>query len=72
MSIRRKSHNLDEELLRRAQRVLGAPTETATIHEALRAVLVGEEALNDLLEVRGKVRFRDGFAREMRSESKRR
>jgi Arc/MetJ family transcription regulator len=39
MSIKRKSHNLDESLLRRAKRVLGTTTETETIHTALRAVL---------------------------------
>jgi hypothetical protein len=66
MTIRRKSHNLDESLLKRARKVLGAKTETATIHEALRAVLVGDDAVADLRAVRGKVQFRDGFARRMR------
>ena len=40
MQIKRKSHNLDARLLRRAQRTLGTATETETIHQALRAVLV--------------------------------
>ena len=72
MTVRRKSHNLDESLLKRARRVLGAKTETATIHEALRAVLVGEDAVRDLRAVRGKVHFRPEFARAMRAEIRRR
>lgn len=72
MTVRRKSHNLDESLLRRARRVLGAKTETATIHEALRAVLVGDEAAADLEAVRGKVRFRSEFSRKMRAELRQR
>jgi Arc/MetJ family transcription regulator len=72
MAVRRKSHNLDESLLKRAKRVLGAKTETATIHDALRAVLVGEDAVHDLRTVRGKVQFRPEFAREMRAELRRR
>lgn len=58
MSIRRKSHNLDERLLKQAKRVLGAKTETDAIHAALRAVLVGEQALADLEAVSGKAVFR--------------
>lgn len=63
MAVRRKSHNLDETLLRRARRALGAATETDTIHEALRAVLVGEQAFADLKAVSGRRIFRDGFLR---------
>jgi Arc/MetJ family transcription regulator len=72
MAVRRKSHNLDESLLKRAKRVLGAKTETAAIHDALRAVLVGEDAVRDLRAVHGKVRFRPEFVREMRAELRRR
>lgn len=68
MAIKRKSHNLDEQLLRRAQRVIGAATETAAIHAALRAVLVGERMVADLDAVRGRVRFRRAFVRELRRE----
>src|SRR5262245_11130278 len=42
MSVKRKRHNLDESLLRRAKKVLGAATGTDAIHEALRAVPIGE------------------------------
>src|SRR5262249_7104932 len=53
MSVKRKSHNIDETLLRRAKRVLGASTETEAIHGALRAVLIGDEILRDLEAARG-------------------
>jgi Arc/MetJ family transcription regulator len=69
MAVRRKSHNLDETLLRRAKRVLGVKTETDAIHGALRAVLVGEEALADLEAVRGRRVFRSDFVRAVRRES---
>ena len=68
MSVKRKSHNLDEALLRRAKRVLGTITETDTIHGALRAVLVGEAIVADLEAARGKRVFRPEFVREMRAE----
>ena len=71
MRIKRKSHNLDEELLRRAVRVLGVPTETEAIHEALRAVLIGEDLVRDLAAAQGKDVFRRAFVREMRSERQR-
>jgi hypothetical protein len=71
MSIKRKSHNLDETLLRQARRVLGAATETETIHEALRSVLVGDRILADLEAARGKNVFRSEFIEEMRSERRR-
>jgi Arc/MetJ family transcription regulator len=61
MGVKRKSHNLDEALLRRAQRVLGAATETDAIHGALRAVLVGEEMVADLEATRGMDVFRPEF-----------
>ena len=60
-----------EDLLRRARKALGATTETDTIHQALRAVLLGEQAIADLLAVRGRVRFRPTFEKEMRAESRR-
>ena len=71
MNVKRKSHNLDETLLRRAQRVLGASTETDAIHGALRAVLVGEEMVADLEAARGKDVFRPEFVRQMRAERRR-
>ncbi len=71
MTVKRKSHNLDEALLRRAKRVLGAATETDTIHSALRAVLVGEAMVADLEAAQGKDVFRPEFVREMRAERRR-
>jgi len=68
MSIKRKSHNLDERLLQRARRVLGLATETETIHEALRGILVGRDVVADLEAVRGRVPFRREFVRQMRAE----
>ena len=70
MRIKRKSHNLDAQLLRRAQRALGARTETDTIHEALRAVLVGEAIVADLEAVSGRVAFRREFARQMQRDGR--
>lgn len=72
MQVKRKSHNLDESLLRRAKRVLGAATETDAIHDALRAVLIGEEIIADLEAARGKNLFRREFAQQMRAEQSRR
>ncbi len=71
MSVKRKSHNLDEALLRRAKRVLGASTETEAIHGALRAVLIGDEIVRDLEAARGKDIFRPEFVRQMRAERRR-
>ena len=68
--IKRKSHNLDESLLRRAKKVLGATTETAAIHEALRAVLVGERVVADLHAAAGRDVFRPDFVRRMRREAR--
>ena len=74
MSVKRKSHNLDEQLLRRARRVLGVATETDAIHAALRAVVLGDAALADLEAARsvrgenGRDLFRPEFLRQMRSE----
>ena len=72
MQIKRKSHNLDARLLRRAQRTLGTATETETIHQALRAVLVGEELLAALESASGRVEFRPEFVKQMRRERGRR
>ena len=72
MHIKRKSHNLDAQLLRRAQRVLGTATETETIHQALHAVLVGEELVSALESVSGRVEFRPEFVKHMRRERGRR
>ncbi len=71
VSIKRKSHNLDETLLRRAKRALGRSTETDTIHEALRAVLIGAEVVGDLKAARDHRAFRREFVREMRRERRR-
>jgi Arc/MetJ family transcription regulator len=68
MGVKRKSHNLDERLLRRAVRTLGAATETEAIHKALRAVLVAEDLVKDLEAARGKNVFRREFVDEMRAE----
>lgn len=65
MATKRKSHNLDETLLRRAKRALGVETETAAIHAALRAVLVGQQALSDLESVRSRRMFRPDFVRDV-------
>jgi Arc/MetJ family transcription regulator len=72
MGIKRKSHNLDEDLLCRARRVLGTGTETETIHEALRGVLVGQALMADFEAVRGRVTFRPEFVRQMCRERTRR
>ncbi len=71
MGVKRKSHNLDEGLLRRAMRVLGASTETEAIHGALRAVLIGDEIVRDLEAARGKNVFRQEIVRQMRAERRR-
>ena len=68
MGVKRKSHNLDERLLRRAARALGAATETEAIHGALRAVLVAEDLVKDIEAARGKNVFRREFVDEMRTE----
>jgi Arc/MetJ family transcription regulator len=72
MSIKRKSHNLDESLLNRARKVLGVDTETDAIHAALRAVLVGEEAMVALRSARGRKIFRKEFERDMSKELRQR
>ena len=72
MHIKRKTHNLDARLLRRAQRALGTPTETETIHQALRAVVLGEHLVAGLKSTSGRVRFRPEFVEQMRRERGRR
>jgi Arc/MetJ family transcription regulator len=69
MSVKRRSHNLDERLLHRAQRVLGTSTETETIHQALRAVVRGDELIAALESVAGRVQFRTDFVRAVGGES---
>jgi len=68
VAIKRKSHQFDEQLLRRAQRTLGTSTETDTIHAALRAVLVAEEVVADLAAARGERVFRASFIHQMERE----
>jgi Arc/MetJ family transcription regulator len=68
MAIKRKSHNLDADLLQRAQQTLGVATQTEAIHEALRAVLVGEHVTADLAATGGRVAFRRQFVRQMQRE----
>ena len=68
MSIRRKSHNIDEQLLRRAQRTLGTNTETAAIHEALRAIVLAEDLVADLAAARSPRAFHPEFIQQMRRE----
>jgi len=72
VSIKRKSHNLDAGLLRRAQRALGTPTETETIHQALRAVVLGEQLVEGFESTTGRIEFRPGFVKEMHHERRRR
>ncbi len=78
MNVRRKSHNLDADLLERARRVLGLTTETDTIHEALRAVVRGDEILRDIRGARskkgkkGRDIFRPEFIRQMEAETRQR
>jgi Arc/MetJ family transcription regulator len=71
VTIKRKSHNLDEALLRRAKHVLGTTTETDTIHDALRAVLVGEDVVADLEVARTRGIFRRDFVQQMQAERSR-
>jgi len=67
MGVKRKSHNLDETLLRRAKRVLGASTETQAIHDALRAVLISADMVADLDAARGLAH--EGGQRRLRAGS---
>jgi Arc/MetJ family transcription regulator len=71
MHIKRKSHNLDEQLLRQAQRTLGTATETETIHEALRTVLLGRQLMTDLEAASGRVTFQPEFVKQMQRERRR-
>ena len=69
MPVKRKHHNLDERLLRRAQRALGTRTETETIDKALRAVVLGDDLVAALESATGRIEFRPDFVRAMRRES---
>jgi Arc/MetJ family transcription regulator len=71
MHIKRKSHNLDEQLLRQAQLTLGTATETETIHEALRTVLLGRQLMTDLEAASGCVTFQPEFVKQMQRERRR-
>jgi Arc/MetJ family transcription regulator len=51
---------LDDELLREAFALTGARTKKDVIHQALRE-LVRVRRKKDLLELAGRLRFRDGF-----------
>jgi len=53
-AIHKKTLNLDEARLKRARRILGQPTDTATIHAALDWVIEGDAMVDDLLAVAGK------------------
>jgi Arc/MetJ family transcription regulator len=68
--IKRKSHNLDEALLKRAKRVLGVATETEAIHEALQAVLIGERIVDDLRAASAAGTFRRNFSVAMKREAR--
>jgi len=72
MHVERKTHNSDVRLLRRAQRARGTSTETETIHEALRTVVLGEHLVAALRRGSGRVRFRPAFVEQMRRERDRR
>lgn len=51
---------LDDNLLEEALRVTGLRTKRAVVHEALR-ILVQVRTRRNLLDLRGKVRFADGY-----------
>jgi len=51
---------LDEELVEEAARLTGIETKRELVHEALRA-LIAARRRRSLLELRGKVRFVDGY-----------
>lgn len=53
-AIHKKTLNLDEARLKRARKILGQPTDTATIHAALDWVIEGDAIVDDLLAVAGK------------------
>lgn len=56
----RTNIELDEELVREAQRVTGIPTKKGVVHEALR-VLIQVKSRKSLLDLKGRIRFADGF-----------
>lgn len=51
---------LDNELLQEALRVTGLRTKRAVVHEALRT-LVRVRTRRNLLDLRGKIRFAEGY-----------
>jgi Arc/MetJ family transcription regulator len=61
----RKNYRLDEELLRKAQRLLGTTTETDTITQALRRLTEAGQELKLLRRSRGKYpEFRNPYHQE--------
>lgn len=65
-AVKRKNLNVDEEMLRRAQRVLGTRTETETVAEALKAVVVDDEAWEAMARTAGRGRGHFTFAKKER------
>lgn len=55
-AIRKKTLNLDAARLRRARRILGQATDTATIHAALDWVIQSQAMADDLMAIAGKGR----------------
>lgn len=51
---------LDDELVEEAARLTGIETKRELVHEALRT-LIATKRRRSLLELRGKVRFADGY-----------
>ena len=56
----RTNIDLDQELVREAQRLTGMPTKRAVVHEALR-VLIEVRKRRQLSEIAGKIRFADDY-----------
>jgi hypothetical protein len=54
MDIHKKTLNIDHSRLKRVRRLLGASTDTSTIHMAFDWVLSSQSAVDDLLAVAGK------------------
>lgn len=55
-AIRKKTLNLDAARLKRARRILGQTTDTATIHAALDWVIESRAMADDLMAIAGKGR----------------
>jgi Arc/MetJ family transcription regulator len=61
---------LDDELVEEAARLTGIETKRDLVHEALRA-LIAARRRRSLLELRGKVRFADGYDHRALREGRR-